>query len=230
MIDIEFDVRTDSKGKDPDSASKTLKNYHQFLWSKTLPNGDYFNIESGDSRFYLRGNGMDLGSDSIAVTFFNGRNKHLEQFKNEMPDFMSHRESVMKKICTIGGYTILRQIRWSMNQARGCSPKICDRWDLTLECIRRYYAKETSPLDTALKKSSDFFDLFVDFKGYVDFFFFQDCVDDNYNVKFWLDTPLFVSNPLPETLESYLAWVDSQVDFVQKRNKRILDYCIENYE
>ncbi len=230
MIDIEFDVRTDSNDKDPDSASKTLKKYHQFLWSKKLPNGDYFKLESGDSRFYLKYNDIYLGSDSIAITFYNGRNKHLEQFKKEKPDFISHRESVLKKICTIGGYTLLKQIRWSMNQARGCNTKICDRWDLTLECIRRYYANETSPLDTALKKSSDFFDLFVDFKGYVDLFFFQDCVDDNYNVKFWLDTPLFVSNPLPETLESYLAWVDSQVDFVQKRNKRILNYCIENYE
>ena len=27
MIDVEFDVRTDSKDKDPDSASKTLNNF-----------------------------------------------------------------------------------------------------------------------------------------------------------------------------------------------------------
>ena len=41
---------------------------------------------------------------------------------------------------------------------------ICDRWDLTLECIRRFYAGEPTPLDSALKKSRVFFELFVDFK------------------------------------------------------------------
>ena len=113
-----------------------------------------------------------------------------------------------------------------MNRARGCHPKICDSWDLTLECIRRYYAGEPSPLDKALWESKHFFDLFVDFKGYVDFFFLQDCVDEYYNVKFWLDTPLFENNPIPKTLDSYLAWVDSQIEFATNRNKRIKEYCL----
>ena len=112
-----------------------------------------------------------------------------------------------------------------MNQARGCSRKISDRWDLTLECIRRYYSGEPSPLDTALQRSKAFFDLFVDFKGYVDFFLLQDCVDENYNVKFWLDTPLFVSMPMPKNLDEYYKWIDSQLDFVAKRGKRIEEYC-----
>ena len=103
--------------------------------------------------------------------------------------------------------------------------KICDRWDLTLECIRRYYAGEPTPLDKALDKSSDFFKLFVDFKGYVDFFLLQDCVDEDYNVKFWLNTPLFVSMPMPQNLDEYYIWIDSQLDFVEKRGKRIKDYC-----
>ena len=37
-IDIHFDVRTDSHDKDPDSASTTLKAYHQLLWSQPLHN------------------------------------------------------------------------------------------------------------------------------------------------------------------------------------------------
>jgi hypothetical protein len=112
-----------------------------------------------------------------------------------------------------------------MNQARGCSIKICDRWDLTLECIRRYYVGEPSPLDKALEKSRDFFSLFVDFKGYVDFFLLQDCVDNDYNVKFWLETPLFVSMPMPKDLDEYYRWIDSQLDFVAKRGLRIANYC-----
>ena len=73
-------------------------------------------------------------------------------------------------------------------------------------------------------ESKQFFDLFVDFKSYADFFLLQDCVDDSYNVKFWLDTPLFESEPMPKTLKAYLVWVQTQLDFAAKRNKRIQEY------
>ena len=36
MIDITFDFRSDSKGKDPDAYSPTLNAYHRALWSKEL--------------------------------------------------------------------------------------------------------------------------------------------------------------------------------------------------
>ena len=55
IIDVSFDFTTDTAGfwtsfwdkdpylgwmgNDPDACSKTLKKYHQLLWSKTLPNG-----------------------------------------------------------------------------------------------------------------------------------------------------------------------------------------------
>ena len=73
-------------------------------------------------------------------------------------------------------------------------------------------------------ESKQFFDLFVDFKSYTDFFLLQDCVDDSYKVKFWFDTPLFENEPMPKTLESYLAWIQTQLDFTAKRNKRIQEY------
>lgn len=44
-IDINFDVQIDSGGKDPDSARKTLKSYHQLLWSKPLPNGQNMQLD-----------------------------------------------------------------------------------------------------------------------------------------------------------------------------------------
>jgi hypothetical protein len=43
-----------------------------------------------------------------------------------------------------------------MNQARGVSKMIDDRFDLTLECIRRYYKNESSPLFETIKRYSDF--------------------------------------------------------------------------
>ena len=180
-IDIHFDVQTDSNGKDPDSASPTLRAYHQLLWSKPLPNGQEMKL--GIEKNCLKWGDIWFGS------------------------------------------IIFPMHRWSMNQARGCSVKICDRWDLTLECIRRFYAGESTPLDKALEKDRDFFSLFVDFKGYVDFFLLQDCVDEKYNVKKWLDTNHFDSMPMPKNIDEYYKWIDTQLDFVAKRGKRIEDYC-----
>ncbi|MBQ8895270.1 MAG: hypothetical protein IJY88_00560, partial [Clostridia bacterium] len=73
-----------------------------------------------------------------------------------------------------------------------------------------------------LLQNKNFFDLFVDFKGYVDFFFLQDCVTDDYNhVNFWLGSGAVEYNPLPKTVEEYLSWIEKELDFVEKRNQRI---------
>ena len=47
------------------------------------------------------------------------------------------------------------------------SESIRDRFDLTLECIRRHYLDEPSPLSATLARYADFFGLFGDFAGYV---------------------------------------------------------------
>lgn len=224
-IDITFDVQTDSRGKDPDYASATLRSYHQLLWSKRLPNGEMLALSSGKD-CYLKGNGVFFGSDSITATFRNGRNRHYEEFRQAIPNHAEFEKDVLHRLYTVGGTIIFPQTDWSMNRARGCHPRICDRWDLTLECIRRFYIGETSPLEKAILESREFFEWFVDFKGYVDFFLLQDCVDEQYNVKFWLDTPLFASYPLPQDLESYLAWVNTQLEFAEKRGQRIKEYCV----
>ncbi len=223
-IDVNFDVQTDSHGKDPDYASATLKSYHKLLWSKPLPNGQVMSLET-DKSCYLKWNDIYLGSDSITATFRNGRNKHFEEFKQGIPNYPQWEKDVLSKLYTVGGTIIFPQTHWSMNRARGCHPRICDRWDLTVECIRRYYAGEQSPLSKSIQESKAFFDLFVDFKGYVDFFLLQDCVDEQYHIKFWFDTPLFDSNPIPQSLDSYLPWVQTQLDFAQSRNLRIKEFC-----
>lgn len=41
-IDTRFDFRTDAGGRDPDTWSPTLCQYHQLLWSKPLPSGILF--------------------------------------------------------------------------------------------------------------------------------------------------------------------------------------------
>ena len=221
-IDIHFDVRADSNGKDPDSASRTLKAYHQLLWSKPLPNGQVMQLEI--DKGCLRWGDMWFGCDSITASFSHWRFPLRKFVEEHITNFAQFREEYLHKTYTIGGSIIFPMHKWSMNQARGCSVKICDRWDLTLECIRRFYMGESTPLDTALTKDVDFFKLFVDFRGYIDFFLLHDCVDENYNVKLGLDTQLFDSMPMPKTLDDYLKWIEFQLDFVAKRGKRINDF------
>ena len=70
-IDIHFDVQTDSKGKDPDSASPTLRAYHQLLWSKPLPNGQEMKL--GIEKNCLKWGDMWFGCDSITASFLHER-------------------------------------------------------------------------------------------------------------------------------------------------------------
>ena len=225
-IDIHFDAQTDSKGPDPDSGSPTLKVYHQMLWSKPLPNGQEMKLEI--EKNCLKWGDMWFGCDSITASFSHERFPLRKLVEHEIQNFAQFKKDYLHKTYTIGGSIIFPMHRWSMNQARGCSVKICDRWDLTLECIRRFYAGEPTPLDKALEKDREFFNLFVDFTGYVDFFLLQDCVDENYKVKLALETPLFVSMPMPKTLDEYRMWIDSQIDFVTKRGRRIDEYIQRN--
>ena len=115
----------------------------------------------------------------------------------------------------------------SVNQKRGMLRKICDRFDLTLECIRLYYQDIDSPLYSCLKDFKPFFDAFVDFKGYVNFFFLQDLVTQDYSaIKFWHPFPgEFYSDPLPQTPDEYLEYVDTVIEFVKKRNNRIEEWA-----
>jgi Family of unknown function (DUF6994) len=59
---------------------------------------------------------------------------------------------------------------------RWCLKKISDRFDLTIECIRRHYPHQSSPLSETLARYDDFFAWFESFSGYVDFFLLQDLV------------------------------------------------------
>ena len=132
-IDVAFDFTSDTPnywnnfwydgvlgggGADPDAVSKTLQTYHQFLWSKLLPNGEQMNLS--------------------------------------MPNYQSFIEDFIHRTYTIGGSIIFPKEN-SINRARGVNPFIKDRWDLTLECIRRYYKNDSSPLyETLVKKQRIF--------------------------------------------------------------------------
>lgn len=136
-IDIHFDVRTDSHDKDPDSASTTLRAYHQLLWSKPLPNGQEMKL--GIEKNCLKWGDIWFGCDSITASFLHWRFPLKEYVEQHIPNFAEWKKDYWHKTYTIGGSIIFPMHRWSMNQACGCSVKVCDRWDLTQECIRTFY-------------------------------------------------------------------------------------------
>ena len=116
-----------------------------------------------------------------------------------------------------------------MNQNKGTNTLVSDRWDLTLECIRRYYSGEDSPLYNTIVKDKKFYDLFVDFKGYVDFFFLQDSVSDDYSsVDIWCGSSDFSTSGLPKTIEDYFEFIDKEFVFLKNRNQRIEEYCVNH--
>lgn len=225
-IDTTFDFRTDAGGKDPDSDSPTLRRYHQILWSKALPNGAMFDLDSTTPGEYLH-HKSELGefwlaSDSVIPTF--------EGYLTMEPVLAAFPVAEIEEFQTIG-YTIGGMMvfpsnkvdgKQTLNGARGFHPRIRDRMDLTLECIRRHYLGHASPLSDVLARYAGFFALFGSFEGYVRFFVLDDLVDDDYRqVRFFQPFDDFATSALPETPEAYRAYRDASVAFIEARNRRI---------
>lgn len=213
---------------DPDKFSPTLKKYHQILWSRELPNGEFMKLEPVDSYTYLQWKDFRFSSDAIIVELRYQKYRNIiNKVDEKLGDYKSYFEDLIRKGYTIGGMIIFPQHPGSMNQNRGTNVKISDRWDLTLECIRRYYQDEDSPLYNTIKRDENFFKLFVDFKGYVDFFFLQDCVNDDYSkVNIWCGDNSFEKSGLPETVDDYFKFIEREHDFLEKRNKRIAEFIL----
>ena len=147
----------------------------------------------------------------------------------------SQKEKFQQKVRTIGGHIVFpahRKDGFTINQARGVNRKISDRFDLTLECFRRYYENEESPLTSTLKRYSDFFKLFKDFKDYIDFFMLQDFIGNNGEIKFSLPFDNFKRSALPENKNDYVSYMESTIELIDKRNERIINRvkkaCVEH--
>ena len=230
MIDITYDFRSDSRGKDPDSYSPTLNAYHKALWSKELPNGEMMSLQSGKAPFVLSWKEFYFTSDTIVITMANGKNTRIiDQVRDLIEDYDEFQEHLLRRSYSIGSMIIFPVHRNSMNQRKGMNARIFDRWDLTLECISRYYSREESPLSKVIEIDKAFFDLFVDFKGYVDFFFMQDCVSEDYSsVDIWLGDASFTKSGVPQTVEDYNRFLLKEHMFLDDRTRRIQEYCIRN--
>ena len=114
----------------------------------------------------------------------------------------------------------------TINGARGFNRKIADRFDLTLECIRRHYRGQCSPLGETLARYRDFFALFDDFSGYVDFFMLQDLVTDDCSaVKFFMPFDDFNTPSVPRDGDTYKEYRRLSIEFIEARNRRIERYA-----
>lgn len=200
--DTHFDFRSDSGGKDPDAHSPTLRRYHQLLWSKPLPGGAMFELTVTPDRFLHHQSDLGefwLTSDTATFTDRLKMAKIVGQLtsaENEAFDDLAY---------TIGGMAVWPANRvdgkMTINGARGFHPRIIDRMDLTLECVRRHYRREESPLAAVLARYSDFFALFEDFEGYVEHFLFHDLVEgDALAVRFSCRSTTSSRQPCQEIL------------------------------
>lgn len=159
---------------------------------------------------------MRFSCDSIGNAWF------YEKFLSK-----ENKKKYLKNMNTIGGKIIFPKNIKSINTARGLNSHIRDRFDLTLECIRLYYkkSKENYPLKETLEKNCDFFDLFKSFKEYIDFFFLNCLVNENENVKFFIDEKF--ENPIPENKENKKHLYLKTMEFIDDRNKEIQKFIKE---
>ncbi len=162
-----------------------------------------------------------LCSDSVIPTFTRWDSlRHITELFTE-----EENEAFRTIGYTIGGMMVFPGNRidgkQTINGARGFNRKIADRFDLTLECIRRNYLGQRSPLGGTLGSYRDFFALFEDFRGYVEFFMLQDLVTDCSAVRFFMPFDDFNTRSVPRDGDTYKEYRRLSIEFIEARNSRI---------
>lgn len=239
LIDPDLDFASYyAGGGDPDQACERLYLWHQALCTRPVAGVGSFEIEvTYDYAYGLSLRTTDratfrLGSDGIIPTWSTAG--WTSRFAPELvAEIEQDTDDFFRLASTIGGYVLFPrngegQTGQTINQARGVHRQIADRFDLTLECIRRHYLDPEldSPLAHRLNYYGDFFALFGDFDTYVRFFLLDDLVTpDRGGVWSLLDDEVVTDFPLPAyatTPRHYATFRVNSIRFVRARNKRIL--------
>lgn len=204
---------------DPDTKSKALQAAHRLIWTRPLPSGVRFDLKLGPGT-QLEWDKFRLSSDSISNSY--STNGRMQGIVGEAP---VQAEQAFRYGSRIGGFILFPSYRVggkiTINGARGMFSRIADRMDLTLEAIRRHYQGGASPLADVLDRYADFFELFSDFRGYVDFWMLNDLVDSRYSVRFALPVDDYQRNAYPRDVAEYLQLMQETVRFVRARTARI---------
>jgi hypothetical protein len=167
-----------------------------------------------------------LSSDGAIPSF--RKEKCLTHVFDQIP--LEERQVFQRLGYTIGGMMLFPGNRvdrkMTINGARGFHPSIKDRFDLTVECIRRHYCNEHSPLSDTLERYAKFFRLFGNFRGYVEYFLLQDLVTEDCSaVRYLMPFANFTTSPVPGSLDAYKAYSQRAAGFIEARNRRILQSC-----
>lgn len=214
---------------DPDcgkNRSKLLQEHLCLLYGIKPLKGLKCDIESYDGYNYLYLNEeMRFGCDSIA----NVMTPHNESISKYLDSSELIRYYTIMN--SIGGKIIFPKHKKSINQYRGAQWKkyIGDRFDYTLECIRRYYKPSEKygwyPLKDVIDNDKDFFNKFKSFNEYVKFFFLDDLIDETENIKFFLgencDIDFNTTEAIPCDCEKWKLLYDKTIAFAKDRTKRI---------
>lgn len=227
-MDVGFDLRAEIPGLDPDRYSNRLRGYHRALWGRPLPGGNRLDL---DERLVSRDPPLRLSSDAICPTYLTWKRPSVPSEVRASLD-----PEVVRRLVaasgTVGAFIVFPvpdvaiPRTQSINQARGIHPKVRDRFDLTLECIRRHYRGEASPLSDSLEKQRGFFSLFGDFDGYVSFFMLDDLVVGDAVTDLTTSEELtgaaFDDEPFPgSSVSRFTSYAQHAADFVCRRNARV---------
>jgi hypothetical protein len=224
-------------GRDPDRDCERLYQWHRALWGRSVPGAAPFELEIIHDRGYglrlrsAKNPEIRLASDSIIPTW--STPSWTNRFAPDLvAEIAKDANDFYRIACTIGGYIVLPRNRTgqtgqTINQARGTHPAIADRFDLTLECIRRHYSEPAAenPLGSRLAAYGDFFVLFNDFDTYVRFFLLDDLITEDRDAVRSLISgePLreFRVPAFAETAAEYADYRHRTIKFVTARNARI---------
>ena len=234
--DLDFANYYDGGG-DPDQTCERLYLWHQALCTRPVEGVGPFEVElTYDYAYGLRlrtqdGTVFRLGSDGIIPTW--STPGYTSRFSPDLAaEIERDTDDFFRLSSTIGGYVLFPrngegQTGHTINQARGVRRQIADRFDLTLECIRRHYLDPArdSPLADRLNYYGDFFALFGDFDTYVRFFLLDDLVTpDGNSVRSLLTGNVindFPASGFATTPMEYATFRINSIQFVRARNDRI---------
>lgn len=224
-------------GGDPDRDCPRLYAWHRALWGRSLPGIAVFQLAVTYDRGFemsLRtpnASEFRLASDSMIPTWSSPG--WTRSFPSDLvAEIAKDVDDFYRVASTVGGYILfprnrIGQTGRTINQARGVDRRIADRFDLTLECIRRHYVDPTAenPLGERLAYYADFFSLFADFDGYVRFFLLDDLLTgDGRGVRSLVSgEPLgaFATPAVAASATEYVAYRQRSIAFVKARNERI---------
>lgn len=219
-------MRLDAGGRDMDQFSPTLRRYHQMLWSRPLPGGTAFDLDAGGDPtgdYLVAPDGLVLASDSLINSM-----THWSRLRPVLASVPEDEQEAFRVRASSVAATGLWPKRsgpsgQSINQARGQHPHVADRLDLTVECVRRHYIGEQSPLANALNGAADFFALWPDWRTWITWWLLDDLLDNDGEIRWLLPFSEFgAEKAWPTTPVDWRSYRDCCFDFIERRAARMV--------